>query len=143
MPQDVRVLDRPRNGARKCCWWLLLHYTEWSAGLSCLLSGHLDGVGCAGSLWSGGLTPVLCLLEQIKRVLGTVKVKNDFKALLLKNGGGSDRELVLLLADLLEKMMVLDPAQRIDLDAARRHPFLRKILQKSSAASHSRKDTAE
>ena len=60
--------------------------------------------------------------------------------MLLKSYGKSDRELVLMLADLLEKMMMLDPEQRIDLEKARRHPFLRKILQKNSAARGAKKD---
>ena len=51
-------------------------------------------------------------------------MKRDFKSLLLKSYGKSDWELVLLLADLLEKMMMLDPEQRIDLKNARWHPFL-------------------
>ena len=54
--------------------------------------------------------------------------------MLLKSYGKSDRELVLMLADLLEKMMMLDPEQRIDLENTRQHPFLRKILQKNSVA---------
>ena len=67
-------------------------------------------------------------------------MKRDFKSLLLKSYGKSDRELVLLLADLLEKMMMLDPEQRIDLENARRHPFLRKILQKNSVARGAKKE---
>ena len=67
-------------------------------------------------------------------------MKRDFKSLLLKSSSKSDRELVLLLADLLEKMMMLDPEQRIDLENARRHPFLRKILQKNSVARGAKKE---
>ena len=44
--------------------------------------------------------------------------------MLLKSYGKLDWELVLMLADLLEKMMMLDLEQRIDLENARRHPFL-------------------
>ncbi|CAD7698677.1 unnamed protein product [Ostreobium quekettii] len=69
--------------------------------------------------------------KPIKRLIVNPTVKKDFKALLLQNAGDSDRELVLLLADLLDKMMALDPEQRIDLEKARRHPFLKKILQKA------------
>ena len=60
--------------------------------------------------------------------------------MLLKSYGKSDRELVLLLADLLEKMMMLDPEQRIDLENARQHPFLRKILQKNSVAQGAKEE---
>ena len=67
-------------------------------------------------------------------------MKRDFKSWLLKSYGKSDRELVLMLADLLEKMMMLDPEQRIDLENARRHPFLRKILQKNSVARGAKKE---
>jgi len=69
--------------------------------------------------------------KPIKRLIVNPTVKKDFKSLLLQNAGDSDRELVLLLADLLDKMMALDPEQRIDLEKARRHPFLKKILQKA------------
>lgn len=78
--------------------------------------------------------------KPIKRLIVNPTVKRDFKSMLLKSCGDSDRELVLLLADLLEKMMVLDPEQRIDLEKARRHPFLRKILQKSSAGRGNKKE---
>ena len=67
-------------------------------------------------------------------------MKRDFKSLLLKSYGKSDRELVLMLADLLEKMMMLDPEQWIDLENARRHTFLRKILQKNSVARGAKKE---
>ena len=60
--------------------------------------------------------------------------------MLLKSYGKLDWELVLLLADLLEKMMMLDLEQRIDLENARRHPFLRKILQKNSVARGAKKE---
>ena len=67
-------------------------------------------------------------------------MKRDFKSLLLKSYGKSDWELVLLLADLLEKMMMLHPEQWIDLKNARWHPFLRKILQKNSVARGAKKE---
>ena len=60
--------------------------------------------------------------------------------MLLKSYGKSDRELVLLLADLLEKMMMLDPEQWIDLENVQRHPFLRKTLQKNSVARGAKKE---
>ena len=40
------------------------------------------------------------------------------------------------LADLLEKMMVLEPERRIDPDTALRHPFVRSFLPKRDNNKH-------
>ncbi|GMH38518.1 hypothetical protein BSKO_06402 [Bryopsis sp. KO-2023] len=73
--------------------------------------------------------------KPIKRLIVNPTVQNDFSTLLLRNSLGSDRKLVLQLAELLEKMMMLDPDRRMDLDTALRHPFVRRYLQRSKPDS--------
>ena len=61
-------------------------------------------------------------------------VKHNFSQLLQRGGSdkvdAKDRALVAQLADLLEKMMALEPEKRIDPEGAMKHPFLRDLLTK-------------
>lgn len=57
-------------------------------------------------------------------------MKNNFAALLTKAAVGADHGLVLQLADLLEKMMHLDPEKRITPKAALSHPFIKIATKK-------------
>ena len=65
-----------------------------------------------------------------KRLISNPTVKHNFHALLNKYAEGCQPRLVSQLADLLEKMMMLDPEKRIDVDDALRHPFVRAFLHK-------------
>lgn len=58
-------------------------------------------------------------------------------AQLLARSGDQDRSKVAALADLLERMMALDPEKRIDPDDALRHPFIkncREVLKQAGSA---------
>jgi serine/threonine-protein kinase PRP4 len=59
--------------------------------------------------------------KPVRRLIPNPQAKKDFAGLLA--GMDSDRKKVAQLADLLEKMMVLDPAKRITPKDALRHPF--------------------
>lgn len=70
-----------------------------------------------------------CLLEEdpvtkkpVKRVISNVQVKKSFAQLLASSDAG-ERQKVVQLVDLLDKMMMLDPEKRIDPSAALKHPF--------------------
>ena len=71
-----------------------------------------------------------------KRLISNPTVKHNFHALLNKYAEGCQPRLVSQLADLLEKMMMLDPEKRIDVDDALRHPFVRAFLHKYRPPSH-------
>lgn len=72
-----------------------------------------------------------------KRLIGNPTVKHNFHMLLSKFSEGCQPKLVTQLADLLEKMMMLDPEKRIDVDEALRHPFVRAFLHRyPSLMSH-------
>jgi len=57
----------------------------------------------------------------VRRLIPNPKVKNDFSVLLA--GLDSDRKKLAQLADLLERMIALDPEKRITPKEALRHPF--------------------
>lgn len=67
-----------------------------------------------------------------KRLISNPTVKHNFHTLLSKFARGCQPRMVTQLADLLEKMMMLDPEKRIDVDEAIRHPFVRAFLHRSS-----------
>lgn len=59
------------------------------------------------------------------------KPQTDFRAKLLSHKSRDDsRKLVLLLQDLLEKMLTLDPNKRISVRDALKHPFIEKTQKK-------------
>jgi serine/threonine-protein kinase PRP4 len=59
----------------------------------------------------------------LRRVVPTPSIKHDFAALLA--GQAPDRRKLAQLADLLERMMALDPDRRITPKDALKHPFIR------------------
>jgi serine/threonine-protein kinase PRP4 len=59
----------------------------------------------------------------VRRLVANPAVKHDFAALLA--GQSPDRVKVAQLADLLERMMALDPDKRITPKEALRHPFIK------------------
>lgn len=73
---------------------------------------------------------VFCLLEEdritgrpVRRLIPNPTVKKDFSAMLA--GADGDRAKVVQLADLLDRMMALDPEKRITAKDALRHPFIK------------------
>lgn len=60
---------------------------------------------------------------QIRRTIAAPHVKKDFAGLLA--GSEGDRKKVAQLADLLERMMALDPDKRITPKDALKHPFIK------------------
>ncbi len=60
---------------------------------------------------------------QIRRTIAAPHVKKDFAGLLV--GSEGDRKKVAQLADLLERMMALDPDKRITPKDALKHPFIK------------------
>lgn len=70
----------------------------------------------------------LAAAAQVKRLIANPPIKHSFAQLLGRAEG--DRTKVVQLADLLDRMMALDPEKRIDPDAALRHPFVREYLPK-------------
>ncbi len=62
-------------------------------------------------------------LTQVRRLIPNPAVKKDFAALLA--GQSPDRRKLAQLADLLERMMTLDPDKRITPKDALRHPFIK------------------
>lgn len=60
---------------------------------------------------------------QVRRLIPNPTAKHNFPQLLSRAEG--DKARVGALADLLERMMALDPEKRIDPDAALRHPFVK------------------
>ncbi|KIY97656.1 hypothetical protein MNEG_10308 [Monoraphidium neglectum] len=69
----------------------------------------------------------------VRRLIPNPTVKNSFAQLLSRSEG--DRSRVAALADLLDRMMALDPEKRIDPDAALRHPFVRDYVPKKKGAA--------
>jgi serine/threonine protein kinase len=65
---------------------------------------------------------------QVRRLIPNPTAKHNFAQLLARAEG--DRGRVAALADLLERMMALDPDKRIDPDAALRHPFVKDFVPK-------------
>lgn len=65
----------------------------------------------------------LCCCVQIRRTIAAPHVKKDFAGLLA--GSEGDRKKVAQLADLLERMMALDPDKRITPKDALKHPFIK------------------
>lgn len=64
-------------------------------------------------------------------------VKDLTSILLSSKAGADDRNLVNKLSDLLEKCLILDPAKRIKVSDALKHPFLHSThSQSSSTHSH-------
>lgn len=63
------------------------------------------------------------LLVQIRRTIAAPHIKKDFAGLLA--GAEGDRKKVAQLADLLERMMALDPDKRITPKDALKHPFIK------------------
>lgn len=68
----------------------------------------------------------------LRRVIQNPSVKYDFSSLL--SGQAPDKRKLAQLADLLEKMMVLDPDRRITPKEALRHPFFH--VHNAPAISH-------
>ena len=66
---------------------------------------------------------------QVRRLMPNIAGKTPFSVLLARGSGGACARTSQL-ADLLEKMMALDPDKRIDPDTALRHPFLKDYLPK-------------
>jgi serine/threonine-protein kinase PRP4 len=64
----------------------------------------------------------------VRRLIPNPTAKHNFVQLLARAEG--DRGHVAALADLLERMMALDPEKRIDPDAALRHPFVKDFVPK-------------
>lgn len=65
---------------------------------------------------------------KVRKLVTSPAVKHNFTSLLSQCSG--DKAKVAMLADLLEKMMMLEPERRIDPDAALRHPFVKAFLPK-------------
>lgn len=60
---------------------------------------------------------------QVRRIISSPSAKKNFSALLA--GSEGDKRQVAQLADLLERMMHLDPEKRITPKEALRHPFIK------------------
>ncbi|MEW5306316.1 MAG: hypothetical protein WDW36_008787 [Sanguina aurantia] len=75
--------------------------------------------------------------KPIRRIVSNPVAKTPIATLLARGGGakGVDRVQLSLLADLLDKMLALEPEKRIDPDAALRHPFVRDFLPAKSSHS--------
>lgn len=68
---------------------------------------------------------------KVRRLIANPVAKSSFSQLLQRGGGDqADKVLVGQLADLLDRMMNLEPEKRIDPDAALKHPFVRDALPK-------------
>lgn len=67
----------------------------------------------------------------MRRLIPNPTIKHNLSQLLARAEG--DKARVAALADLLERMMVLDPEKRIDPDAALRHPFVKDYVPKKRA----------
>lgn len=67
----------------------------------------------------------------MKHLIVNPSVQNNFYTLLSKSAQGCDKALLSHLADLFEKMMMLDPDKRISLDEAIRHPFVRTYVHRA------------
>mmetsp|Transcript_69590 Transcript_69590/g.220335 ORF Transcript_69590/g.220335 Transcript_69590/m.220335 type:complete len:110 (+) Transcript_69590:40-369(+) len=66
--------------------------------------------------------------QEVRRLISNPKATKDFSAVLLGAGDPktpADKKKVLQLADLLEKMMHLDPDKRIKPTEALQHPFIK------------------
>lgn len=83
--------------------------------LLCLSHSHTALTDCK-------LSSVVLSL-QIRRTIAAPHVKKDFAGLLA--GSEGDRKKVAQLADLLERMMALDPDKRITPKDALKHPFIK------------------
>jgi serine/threonine-protein kinase PRP4 len=70
----------------------------------------------------------LPLVFQTRRLIANPAAKTSLSSLLSSYEG--DRGQINALADLLDKMLALDPDKRIEPDAALRHPFVREFLPK-------------
>ena len=62
----------------------------------------------------------------MRRLIPHPTVQRDFAALLA--GAEGERRKVVQLADLLERMIALDPEKRISAKEALRHPFIKDTL---------------
>ncbi|GFH21630.1 protein kinase domain-containing protein, partial [Haematococcus lacustris] len=69
--------------------------------------------------------------SKVRKLMAQPAPKASFSTLLARGGHNEkDRTKVALLADLLDKMMMLEPERRIDPDSALRHPFVKDYLPK-------------
>ena len=68
------------------------------------------------------LSPTMLFL-QVRRLIAVNSVKKDFAALLSAMQG--DKKKVAQLADLLERMMHLDPSRRLTAKECLKHPFIK------------------
>ncbi len=68
------------------------------------------------------LSPPMPFL-QVRRLIAVNSVKKDFAALLSTMQG--DKKKVAQLADLLERMMHLDPSRRLTAKECLKHPFIK------------------
>ena len=73
----------------------------------------------------------LSLLLQVRRIIANPVAKKRFPALLA--GSEGDKRQVAQLADLLERMVALDPEKRITPKEALRHPFIKGPAATASA----------
>lgn len=69
---------------------------------------------------------------QVRRLISNPTVKRDFTALLA--GSEGDRRKLVQLADLLERLMHLDPDKRLSPKEALRHPFIKDAAQPPAGA---------
>ena len=69
---------------------------------------------------------------QVRRIIPNPTAKHTFPQLLARAEG--ERHRVAALADLLDRMMALDPEKRIDPDGALRHPFVKDFVPKKRPA---------
>ncbi len=66
---------------------------------------------------------LMACFKQVRRIITNPVAKKSFPALLA--GSEGDKRQVAQLADLLERMMHLDPEKRITAKEALRHPFIK------------------
>jgi serine/threonine protein kinase len=72
--------------------------------------------------------------RQVRRLIVNPAVSKDFAALLAGSSAGEDKRWLAAFADLLERMMALDPERRIAARDALRHPFIKWGHQKPAKA---------
>ncbi len=69
---------------------------------------------------------------QVRRLISNPTVKRDFTALVA--GSEGDRRKLAQLADLLERLMHLDPDKRLSPKEAIRHPFIKDVAPAGAKA---------
>lgn len=66
----------------------------------------------------------------VRRIIANPTARTNLANMLTPGVPSTDRPKVVALADLLEKMLTLDPEKRIDPDSALKHPFIKEHLPK-------------